>query len=95
MIGHRLFFIPLLEWMRLRGYYPVHGSCFRIGRRWVVVSGPSGAGKSTAVLSAIAAGAPFVADDTLFVSLRDEAIRLDCFPETVKVGKGTAHFFPE
>ncbi|MBN1827102.1 MAG: hypothetical protein JW958_12665 [Candidatus Eisenbacteria bacterium] len=95
VIGHRLFFIPLLEWMRHRGHYPVHGSCFRVDRRWVVVSGPSGAGKSTAVLSAIAAGAPFVADDTLFVSLEEEAIRLDSFPESVKVGKGTARFFPE
>lgn len=95
VIGHRLFFIPLLERMRCSGHYPLHGSCFQAGGKWVIVSGPSGAGKSTAVLSAIAAGCPYVADDTLFMTENKGSIIIDPFPEPVKVGKGTARFFPE
>lgn len=95
-IGHRLFFIPLLEWMRRRGRFPLHGSCFLAADGCgVVVSGASGVGKSTATLAAIAAGCPFVADDTLFAARRDGEIRLDPFPEPVKVGPKSAAFFPE
>jgi hypothetical protein len=95
IVGHRLFFLPLLEWMRLRGYYPLHGSCFVAGEAAVVVCGPSGVGKSTATFAAIAAGCPIVADDTLFVSRKGGRVVLHPFPEPVKVGAGTARAFPE
>lgn len=93
--GHRLFFIPLLEWMRHRNWYPVHGSCFRVDGRTVVVTGPSGCGKSTAALSAIAAGCPVLSDDTLFARREGRIIRLDAFPEPIKIGRGSGRFFPE
>ncbi len=95
VIGHRLFFIPLLEWMRLRGWYPLHGSCFQVDGRTIVVCGPSGSGKSTAALSALAAGCPIMSDDTLFARRGGTAIFLDAFPEPIKIGKGSARFFPE
>jgi hypothetical protein len=94
-IGHRLFFLPLLEWMRCRGLYPLHGSSFLAGGRGVVVCGPSGVGKSTATLAAIAAGCPFAADDTLFAVRKGGTVALRPFPEPVKVGAETARFFPE
>ncbi|MFH1679441.1 MAG: hypothetical protein ABIH26_02210 [Candidatus Eisenbacteria bacterium] len=93
-IGHRLFFLPLLEWMRYRGRYPLHGSCFVSKGRGVIVCGPSGAGKSSATLSAIASGCPFVADDTLFMLRKDGSVVLNPFPEPLKVGEGTSRFFP-
>ena len=95
IIGHRLFFLPLLEWMRERGRYPLHGSCFLVDGIGIVVSGSSGSGKSTALLAAIAAGCPFLADDTLFVSRKEDQIVLDPFPEPIKVGEGALRFFPE
>ncbi|MFH1278800.1 MAG: hypothetical protein ABIK65_10525 [Candidatus Eisenbacteria bacterium] len=95
VVGHRLFFIPLLEWLRDRGRFPLHGSCFRVGGRGVVVCGSSGVGKSTAALAAIAAGCPFASDDTLFLTRAGGEVLLDPFPEPVKVGRGTAAYFPE
>ncbi len=95
IVGHRLFFLPLLEWMRFRGFYPLHGSCFLAGGRGVIVSGPSGSGKSTATLAAIAAGCPFVADDTLFAFRRGGVVRVASFPEPIKVGRKSAAAFPE
>lgn len=95
ILGHRLFFIPLLEWMRYRNWYPIHGSCFQVDGRTIVVSGPSGSGKSTAALSAIASGCPFLSDDTLFARREGTILRLDAYPEPVKIGKGSAEFFPE
>ncbi len=95
IIGHRLFFIPLLEWMRYKNWYPIHGACFQIDGRTIVVSGPSGSGKSTAALSAIASGCTILSDDTLFARREGTIIRLDAFPEPVKIGSGSARFFPE
>jgi hypothetical protein len=95
IIGHRLFFLPLIVWMRYRGRYPLHGSCFVVGGRGVVVCGPSGAGKSSATLAAVASGCPFVADDTLFALRSEGSIVLKPFPEPLKVGEGTSRFFPE
>lgn len=95
VVGHRLLFIPLLEWLRCRNRFPLHGSCFLVAGRGVVVCGPSGVGKSTAALAAIAAGCPFSSDDTLFATRVDGDVLLDPFPEPVKVGRGAAAFFPE
>ncbi len=95
IIGHRLFFLPLLEWMRFRGWYPIHGSCFQVDGRTVLVSGASGAGKSTAALAALASGCPIVSDDTLFACRSGRSVLLDPFPEPIKIGKGSMRFFPE
>jgi hypothetical protein len=95
IVGHRLFFIPLLEWLRREGEYPLHGSAFLVGDRGVIVSGPGRSGKSTAALAAIAAGCPFLSDDTLFLKRRNDRILMNPYPETVKVGRETAGYFPE
>ncbi len=95
IIGHRLFYLPLIEWMRKRGHFPLHGAGFLVDQRGVVVSGMSGSGKSTSALSAIMSGCPLISDDTLFLSRSDEGIVMDAFPEPVKIGRGSQRFFPE
>ncbi len=96
VVAHRLFFLPLLEWMRRAGYYPIHAAAFAVAGRTILVSGPSGSGKSTTSLAALAAGAPFLTDDTLFVS-RDPGgmLLLNPFPEPVKIGRESARWFPQ
>lgn len=95
VVAHRLFFLPLLEWMRREGHYPLHAAGFQVAGMTVLVSGPSGSGKSTSSLAALAAGAPFLTDDTLFVSRdRTGALVLNPFPEPVKIGQGSARWFP-
>ncbi len=95
IVGHRLFFVPLIEWLRREGQFPLHGSAFVVHGRGVIVSGPGRSGKSTAALAAIAAGCPFLSDDTLFLERRGDRILMNPYPERVKVGRGTAVYFPE
>ncbi|NNE08466.1 MAG: hypothetical protein HKN20_07890 [Gemmatimonadetes bacterium] len=95
VVAHRLFFLPLLEWMRREGYYPLHASGFEVAGKTILVSGPSGSGKSTSSLAALAAGAPFLTDDTLFVSRdREGKLVLNPFPEPIKIGRESARWFP-
>lgn len=51
-----------------RGQHPVHAAGVVIGGRGVLVLGTSGAGKSTLAYHLASAGAPFLSDDTVFVS---------------------------
>ena len=58
----------------------LHASCVALDGRGLVLRGPSGAGKSTLALHLMALGAALVADDTVQLDRRGDAVIAHCPP---------------
>ena len=80
--------------LRPAGLYHVHGAALSLPRgRRVLVPAFSGCGKTTLTLAAIAAGAAYAGDDTLFLARRDGEIRVLGLARPFHVTDLTAHAF--
>ena len=95
LLSHPLFTIPLAELLKRRGLYMVHAAGLAISGRGLLIAGQSGAGKTTLALALLRAGFGFLADDTVFLSVGKNALRILAFPDEVDVTSQTLGFFPE
>lgn len=66
-----------------RGLLPIHGSCFRLGDKGIVLSGPSSCGKSTLVAALMDRGYPIIADELCALVVHENAppMLLPGFPQ--------------
>ncbi|MHB8836523.1 MAG: hypothetical protein ACYC9Y_12580 [Candidatus Methylomirabilia bacterium] len=78
-----------------RGDFFLHASCFVSGGRPVVVAGPRNSGKTTLVAFAcLFAGADFLVNDRLRVSMRQGRCTLGGVPTIITIRPMTLEFFP-
>ena len=95
LLSHPILTLPLLETLKRRGLYSLHAAGLSRSGRGLIIVGASGSGKTTLSLALTRAGFDFLSDDMLFVSTRDERLRLHAFPDEVDVTETTLAFFPE
>ena len=95
LLAHLFFTVPLAELLKRRGLYMVHAAGLAVAGKGLLVAGQSGAGKTTLALALLRAGFDFLADDTVFLSLGKNGLRILAFPDEVDVTAQTLGFFPE
>ena len=95
LFARPLLTLPLVEMLKWRGLYSVHGAGAASDGRAVVLPGPSGSGKSTLALALARHGLDFMGDDMLFAKRVDGELRLHAFPEEVDVSPSSAEWFGE
>jgi hypothetical protein len=95
LLAHLFFTVPLAELLKRRGLYMVHAAGLAVAGQGLLVAGQSGAGKTTLALALLRAGFDFLADDTVFLSLGKNGLRILAFPDEVDVTAQTLGFFPE
>lgn len=95
VLSHPLLSVPMLELCKRRGLFGVHAAGVSLQDRALVLAGTSGSGKSTLSLALTRNGFDFLGDDTLFLSRREEGLRVLAFPDEVDLTEQTVAFFPE
>lgn len=101
ILSHPLLSVPMMELLKRRGLFGVHaagaalGGTGDTGGKALVLAGTSGSGKSTLSLALARAGFDFLGDDTLFLTWREEGLRVLAFPDEIDLTDETAGFFPE
>jgi hypothetical protein len=95
LLAHLFFTVPLAELLKRLGLYMVHAAGLAVGGKGLLIAGQSGAGKTTLALALLRAGFDFLADDTVFLSLRESGLRILAFPDEADVTTQTLGFFPE
>jgi hypothetical protein len=95
LLSHPLFTLPLAELAKRRGLFSLHAAGLALDGRALLLPGTSGAGKSTLSVALARAGFGFLGDDTLFLVLRPEGLRVLAFPDEVDLTDESAGFFPE
>ena len=95
LLSRPLFTLPLVDALKRRGLFMVHAGAVATGGKAIVLPGASGSGKSTLAVALAHAGLEFMADDTVFLSQRDERLRVHAFPDETDVSDETAGWFPQ
>jgi len=95
LASHLLFTISLIEILKRRGCYSLHAAGFGANGRGILIPGMSRAGKSTLAIALLRAKFDYLSDDMLFLSRRDDGLRVLAFPEELDVTDETLGFFPE
>lgn len=81
LLSRPMFTLPLMEFARRRGLFPLHAACLAWEGRAVVLAGGSGAGKSTLALALLHAGFDFLGDDLVFLAEADGGVEILAFPD--------------
>jgi hypothetical protein len=95
---HPLATISLMELLKRRGRYSLHGACLaESDGRGVLLAGPSGAGKSTLTIALVRAGLCFLSDDIVFLrhDAAADAVQVLGFGDALGVTPHTAERFPD
>lgn len=87
--------MTVLETLKYRGLYFLHGACVYGNGKAYLFSGHSGAGKTTAAFSLVRQGFRFVADDSLFLSDRDGDIIVSPYYTNFHVDEKIVERYPE
>lgn len=85
----------ITEILKYQGLYFIHGACVYGRGRAYLFSGSSGAGKTTAAFNLVRQGFQFVADDSLFFSLRNGEIVVTPYYTNFHVDKSVVIRCPE
>jgi hypothetical protein len=96
LVTHTYALLPIVELLRTRGVYFIHGALVvSPSQRGVLILGAGGAGKSTCVYTLIRQGWSYVADDTLLAFL-DAAgsVRLQPLMRRLTLHGTLVHHFP-
>ncbi len=88
--------LPLvMEFLRLRGIYPIHGAAMEWKGRALILPALPGSGKSTLSIALLRAGLRLLSDDMPFLTVQDGVPQLLAFPEDINVCTDGVGFFEE
>lgn len=94
-LSHPLLSVPMMELLKRRGLFGMHAAGASLDGRALVLAGTSGSGKSTLSVALARAGFGFLGDDTLFLDLRREVLRVLAFPDEIDLTEESVSFFPD
>ncbi len=97
---------PLLEVSRVvrdlitryladQGWVVFHAGAVRLEDKNYVIIGNSGAGKTSFIIALLSAGAAYIANERVFVKMKEGVVHLLSFPMPIAVGLGTMVQYPE
>jgi hypothetical protein len=85
----------LVELLKLSGLFTLHATALEKNGYGVLIPGYSGRGKTTSFISLLRSGYRYLADDTPFLRVKGDEVRILSFPMKVDVTDSTICFFPE
>lgn len=95
LVSHSIFTIQFIEFLKRNKLYGLHAAGLYAEGKGLLLAGNSGAGKSTLTLSLLKAGFDFLGDDMVFLSRKEDGLRVLAFPDETNVTDETVSFFPE
>jgi len=95
LASHLLLTLSLIEIFKRREWYSLHAAAFGVKDQGILIPGTSGAGKSTLAITLLRAELDYLSDDMVFLTRRDNGLRILAFPEELDVCDDTLNFFPE
>ena len=81
LLARPLLTLAIMELLRRRRLYPLHGACLARDGVGVLVCGSAGSGKSTLSLALLQAGLSFLGDDLAFLREDPDGLRAVGFPD--------------
>ncbi|GEM_PF-7015263 len=95
ILTHHIFYVPLLEMMRMIGAYYVHSGCVCSGDRCILICGGSGHGKSTLTYALARSLYSYMSDDAVFMQMDEGKLGIFSFPEKIKLDSKSCAYFEE
>lgn len=95
VVGHYILYPLWIQMLKNEGLYHLHAACVSLNGKGLLLPGHAGCGKTTLAINLVRNGFSFFGDDTVFLRPENGAIIVDCFPEEVKLRKGSLDLFPE
>ncbi|MHB1162803.1 MAG: hypothetical protein ACYC3V_21085, partial [Chloroflexota bacterium] len=94
-IQHFAILPMVMEFLRLRGLYPIHGAALEMKGHALILPALPGSGKSTLSIALLRAGLRLLSDDMPFLTNRDGKAEVLSFPEDINVCADGLGFFEE
>ncbi|MGE5618849.1 MAG: hypothetical protein ACM3US_06275 [Sphingomonadaceae bacterium] len=94
-IQHFAILPMVLEFLRLRGLYPIHGAALESNGHALILPALPGSGKSTLSIALLRAGLRLLSDDMPLLTKREGGVQVLAFPEDINVCADGLGFFRE
>jgi hypothetical protein len=95
VLSHPVLSLVIMEFLKRRGFFPVHAAGLALGARGLLLAGTSGAGKSTLSVALVRSGFAFLSDDTVFIERSASGWRARSFPDQIDLCADAPSLFPE